>query len=609
QHEGDEGPRMTHAIARPRSVRRAAAALCFAAAALTTASAPAQQLGGFALDQLDPAPPGDAFFAVPSPGAPGRLTPRFGLLLEDAHDPLRLGKGAAVVGDQAFLHASASLALVDRLLLSVDMPVAVAQGGDDPTLGGVRLASPSGAAAGDLRWGARVRLFGGDRSPFELGVGSYVFLPTAQHDGLDGEGAVRVEPELVVGGRLGGSVGFVYAANAGAMVKTSDNPSLFTFGAAAGITLLDERLQVGPELFGATELGSGDPLQGPTVTVRASSHTNLELLIGAKLCVLGGLTFGAGAGPGLSGAIGTPTYRALALVAWAPPPARAASPSDRDGDGIPDAVDACPDQKGDDSDDPKQRGCPAPDRDGDGVPDHVDACPDQKGRKNADPTRNGCPADYDRDGIADAEDACPNQPGVRSADPTKNGCPGDVDTDLDGIPDRLDACPAVKGVASADPSRNGCPVAQSGDRDGDGIPDATDACPDERGLPSSDPKRNGCPALVAHTSDFAPVLFGFGSSTIPPGELPKLERTRAELAARPDVRVEVQGYADEVGSRDYNQQLSAERAAAVAAWLAEHGVRRDRMVTRGYGSTRPLDAPTAEERGRINRRVQIVITR
>ncbi len=48
--------------------------------------------------------------------------------------------------------------------------------------------------------------------------------------------------------------------------------------------------------------------------------------------------------------------------------------------------------KGVRTDDPKTNGCPPnPDRDGDGIPDAEDACPDQKGPPNKDPKKNGCP--------------------------------------------------------------------------------------------------------------------------------------------------------------------------------------------------------------------------
>ena len=91
-----------------------------------------------------------------------------------------------------------------------------------------------------------------------------------------------------------------------------------------------------------------------------------------------------------------------------PPPAVVDIPKDTDNDGIPDHLDACPNEAG-----PKElNGCP--DRDGDGIADKDDACPDQAGPKEL----NGCP-DRDGDGVPDKDDACPDTPG-----PAYNkGCP------------------------------------------------------------------------------------------------------------------------------------------------------------------------------------------
>jgi OOP family OmpA-OmpF porin len=83
--------------------------------------------------------------------------------------------------------------------------------------------------------------------------------------------------------------------------------------------------------------------------------------------------------------------------------------------------------KGVKTDDPKTNGCPPPppDRDGDGIIDSEDACPDVKGVKTQDPKTNGCPPDPDRDkdGILNEVDACPDEAGKADPDPKRNGCP------------------------------------------------------------------------------------------------------------------------------------------------------------------------------------------
>ena len=121
-----------------------------------------------------------------------------------------------------------------------------------------------------------------------------------------------------------------------------------------------------------------------------------------------------------------------------------------------------------------------PDRDGDGLDDVTDVCPDA-----AASTADGCPvADTDADGIPDREDSCPNKGGDGA-----DGCPI-PDRDADGVLDPADACPDKPAQ-----TEDGCPPP---DRDGDGIPDNVDACPDipESGADPSDPDAaDGCPAM------------------------------------------------------------------------------------------------------------------
>lgn len=110
------------------------------------------------------------------------------------------------------------------------------------------------------------------------------------------------------------------------------------------------------------------------------------------------------------------------------------------------------------------------DRDGDGIIDAEDLCPDTPGIV----ALNGCP-DRDGDGLIDSEDNCPDIAGIARFE----GCP---DTDGDGLMDSEDKCPEIAGLID----NEGCPVT---DRDGDGVEDAQDKCPDVKGTVAN----NGCP--------------------------------------------------------------------------------------------------------------------
>ena len=127
-----------------------AVAASAALVACPTRDARAQsKVEGFALNQFEPAPAGDAFFGVPSAGVGGHLVPRAMVMFDYAHRPLRFRTAAGetpIVASQGFLRVDASLALWDRLQVSVDMPFALVQGGQDPQIPGVDFHPPSSAA-------------------------------------------------------------------------------------------------------------------------------------------------------------------------------------------------------------------------------------------------------------------------------------------------------------------------------------------------------------------------------------------------------------------------------------------------------------------------------
>ncbi len=534
-------------------------------------------------------------------------------MYDHAFDPLVLGGGAAIVSHQAFLRADASISFFDRLLLSVDVPVAIFQAGDSPTVGDVVVASPDEVEMGDVRFGVRGRLWGEDRGPIQIGLQSSFFFPTAGEDSLAGDGNPRFEPRVMLSGRVDGETSFVWSASGGLMMRGPVNPHTVTYGGAAGVSFADDLVLVSAEVFGSTMTSSETALQSDAFNVQAST-TAVELLGGVKLRVLEGLVFGAAAGPGLADGIGSPTARVIGMVGWAPIPERDRSDEDDDDDGVANGVDACPEEKGEADENPKKNGCAPPDRDGDRIPDGADACPSLVGRASADPKLSGCPSDFDRDGVADAEDACPNQIGVSSVDPKRNGCPGEVDSDLDGIADRTDACPKVKGSLNEDPSKNGCPTK---DGDGDGIADVEDACPNERGLPNlADKSHHGCPKDVRVTTGEIVILrqvtFKLAQSsldqTVDPVSDDLLTEVRDVILQHPEnERIEVQGHADDSGTAEFNKQLSQARAQAVKNWLVKRGIDPKRLSPVGYGSTRPVATNQSEAGRQKNRRVQFVI--
>jgi OOP family OmpA-OmpF porin len=533
---------------------------CLFVAALALCSG-AQAQSGFALDQFQPAPAGDRFFGVQGGDPGGHLAPRFMLLGDYGYRPLVLYHGSDeqrvgdVVSNQLVLHVAAGLALWDRLWLSANMPLSLVSNGEDPVVGGVTLSSPSGAAAGDLRLGARVGLVGAPRSLLHLALSAYLFVPTGNKDKLGGSGDVHGMPAVVVSGETGT---IAYAANAGVDVRKKNTPSglgtalgsQLTFGAAFAWLLADRMVQVGPELYGTTVMVGSDSFSKAT--------TNLEGILGLRVR-LADFVLGAGTGPGITRGLGTPSLRVVASVAYAPPPPPPAPP-------------------------------PLP--------------PPPPPRKKAEP-----PRDRDKDGIYDKDDACPDEPGLKNDDPAQNGCPPPPDRDGDGIIDREDACPDTKGSKNLDPSQNGCPP----DTDGDGIRDDVDACPNEKGKPDEDPTKNGCPRAVRVTEQEIVILeqvqFKTGSAEILKTSDDLLYQVAVVLAEHPEIlKIEVQGHTDDRGGERYNLRLSQKRADAVAKWLVTRGnVDAGRLSAHGYGMDEPIADNDTPEGRQKNRRVQFKI--
>jgi OOP family OmpA-OmpF porin len=84
------------------------------------------------------------------------------------------------------------------------------------------------------------------------------------------------------------------------------------------------------------------------------------------------------------------------------------------------------------------------------------------------------------------------------------------------------------------------------------------------------------------------IHFATGQYTVPADAESVLSEVANQLKANSDWKWEVKGYTDDVGDKAANQKLSEERANAVANWLTDHGVNRDRLTVKGYGESQPV---------------------
>lgn len=251
------------------------------------------------------------------------------------------------------------------------------------------------------------------------------------------------------------------------------------------------------------------------------------------------------------------------------------------------------------------------DRDGDGIPDSEDKCPDDPENYNGFEDHDGCPEDpdSDRDGVPDSKDTCPIDP----EDPDKyldaDGCP-ELDNDADTLFDAKDKCPLDPEDPDGFEDEDGCPDT---DNDQDKVIDTDDQCPNEAGPADGDPR--GCPkkpALAVITDCEVKITeqihFEYNKAAIRPESFAVLDAVTAILKQMPKVKLEIQGHTDNRGTAAYNLGLSDRRSAAVVKYLVDHGIDANRLTSRGYGFERPIMPNDTDIHRALNRRVQFVRT-
>ncbi|MES3039802.1 MAG: OmpA family protein [Pseudomonadota bacterium] len=145
-----------------------------------------------------------------------------------------------------------------------------------------------------------------------------------------------------------------------------------------------------------------------------------------------------------------------------------------------------------------------------------------------------------------------------------------------------------------------------GDDDKDGVANSVDKCP---GTPTTVVvDANGCPKMLTETvAKEIRVLFDTNKSIVKPAFNAEIEAVAKLMKEYPTAKVEVQGHTDSRGSAQLNDQLSQDRANAVAAVLTNnYGIAADRISAKGYGAAQPVADNKTVEGQTKNRRVVAV---
>ncbi len=536
--------------------------------------------------------------------------------------------------------------LIDRLVIGIALPITFFRGGDVQTpdraaLGGTCSGATSSGClynfegnglrsqgVGDLTLSFKARLLNLGRYPAGIAVTLRAQFPTAKTTQFAGEPGVALWPTAVFefqpiekirlavegGYRWNSATGATFiwdgasqpsdplsatdpvdVATAGRRFTYND---LITFGFGSAFRVA-RSLDIILEFYGsqiAQEIGTKGTL-------------SMEALGGLKYFVAGNSFLYVAGGAGIP-KTGFQAADARVSLGFMYEPAV----EDRDGDGINDDDDACPDRPEDKDGFEDRDGCPDPDNDADGILDVDDACPLVPEDYDGDQDEDGCPegteGDRDGDGIPDAVDDCPDEPEDFDGFQDEDGCP-DPDNDGDGIPDVNDLCPNDAEDFDGFEDEDGCPDV---DNDGDRILDVDDACPNDPETYNGHEDEDGCPdkglVIVEDTqiTILEKIYFETDSAIIKQRSFPLLDAVAATLNASPQiVLVEIQGHADERGSDKYNVKLTRARAASVMNALIERGVLKSRLRSAGYGERCPVDPkhnPSAWEK---NRRVEFKI--
>jgi len=477
-----------------------------------------------------------------------------------------------------------------------------------------------GQGIGDIGIHAKIRFLNTSKGPkIGLAVIGSVYLPTASEDDKWlGDKTVTPQAMVVLDKETqGGKVKM--AINGGIRVPTETSkfsdtgflddggtnistggviesaPSI-PWGAGIAYAISKQKFDLVGEVYGAAPLGG-------------EGYFPVEAIVAAKVYLARNSFLSLGGGVGiLDISDAAPDARAFIGIIFEP------NIGDRDGDGIKDDVDQCPDDPEDFDDFEDEDGCPEPDNDRDGILDVDDQCPNEPEDKDGFEDEDGCPddnaLDRDGDGILDDVDQCPDDPEDKDDFEDEDGCP-DVDNDQDGILDVDDLCPNDPEDKDDWEDEDGCP---DPDNDKDRILDVDDSCPNEPETYNGVDDEDGCPdrgrVVVTDTKIeiLDKIFFEYNKAVIKSESYPILDAIVATMQGNPDISlVEIQGHTDERGSDKYNLDLSDRRAAAVKEYLINGGVEANRLQSQGYGETQPLDPRSNEQAWAKNRRVEFLI--
>jgi outer membrane protein OmpA-like peptidoglycan-associated protein len=580
---------------------------------------PASNGGGLDTHLFRPAMDSKGLFTTNGSDILGANDISFGLVIDYGRDLLRIDtpKGSSESGQLVNHSFQGTLqfnyGLINRFIVGLDVPVNLMTGDSITTEQGWSSQQLNSQTVGFLALHAKWRITRVEQG-IGLAIGAQIGFPVSnapQNAGADS--SFWYWPEAIVEKRFGSTGQLKFKLNAGYRGHSASGTvlalrggdtyvdgSLFTFNGGASYRLFDP-LDIIAETYGTYLLANG---------ASNDLKTSAEVVGGLKLFVEQNSFLMIGAGPRYTNGFEAADLRGFIGFVFEP------SIGDRDGDGIKDDVDKCPDEPEDFDGFQDEDGCPDPDNDNDGILDVDDRCPNEPEDRDGDQDWDGCPevsdGDRDGDGILDSKDKCPDQPEDRDGFQDEDGCP-DPDNDNDGIPDKRDACPNDPEDKDGFEDEDGCP---DPDNDKDGIPDVADKCPNDPETYNGFEDEDGCPdkgSVIIQDNNIVileKIKFKTNSAEILPESNKILDAVATTINHHPEFELmEIAGHADERSSDQYNLRLTQDRVNSVLAALVQRGVPHDRVRSKGYGEYCPEDTGHNETAWEKNRRVEFKIVK
>jgi len=575
---------------------------------------------GFDTHLFRPAMDSKGFFSVNGTDILGKNDVSFGLVIDYGRTLLRVQENGTGGSAQLIEHSFQGTAMfnygiANLLSVGLTVPVNLMAGderGSEPSVTGWSDGKLDSQTLGYLGLHAKLRITRVDRGPgLALGVTAGVPVTDAPKS-AGADPSAWIWPQAFFEQRFGATGRFKIGLNAGVRLHGTSTTALplrdgnfqdgnlFTYGAAAAYRIFDS-LDLVAETYATYLLASQ--------AADAVKPSN-EVVGGIKVFVERNSYLMLGAGPRYTNGFEAANIRGFIGFIFEP------SIGDRDGDGIPDDLDKCPDDPEDHDGFQDDDGCPDPDNDNDGIPDKDDRCPNEPEDRDGDQDEDGCPegntGDRDGDGIPDNVDKCPDQPEDKDGFQDQDGCP-DPDNDMDGIPDKMDQCPNDPEDKDGFEDEDGCP---DPDNDKDGIPDKVDKCPNQPETFNGFEDEDGCPdkgQVVIQDNNIVilqKIKFKTASAEILPESKAILDAVAATIVHHPEFTLmEVAGHADERSSDQYNLSLTQKRVDSVMAALVQRGIDRPRLRAKGYGEYCPEDPGHNEQAWEKNRRVDFKIVK